>query len=232
MTEHNKFPYKTTCYILFLYSLVFLAILASQSLDYKFTSPEPYFFTTPSNNLLFTWYFSGLIIITLIAILLKNKAIYLGFLLIAILLTGSITINFLNINNEDYFPPYVTTEPGDFYTLGKKRWKKEFPYKIYYTCHDEYLLQTINVNPEIENFLELSRINGFGVYLNPSKIYPASLTDDQFDLMTQNDRAGFVSASRQGLEFRLYGSNDPNEDILLTTYKNIILFIPQGLISE
>ena len=227
MAENRRIPYKIALYTLFLYSLIFFF---SQTQFQNITFLQKIFSNKIENVDLTLSYFVGLLAILILILLLKDRSAYLSIIFLVVILAGSIYINFFN--NGNYFPHYITTEPGDFYTLGKKRWKKEFPYKVYYTSHEEYLLQTINVNPGIDDFLELGRVNNFGIYLNSAEAYPISLTEDQYHVLSQMDKDAFVSIKYLDREFRLYISTLPDEDILLTTYKNLILFIPQGLISE
>ena len=171
---------------------------------------------------------SGLIIV-LSAILIKKQH-YLRILLVSIFVLGAIVIN-RHVNKNIFFPPYTTYVYGDLDALGKKEWSHDYSYAMYSTSFEKYYLQTIVLNPEIKNLDEFQRLERFGNQVRESTGVPVSINSLQFAQLEETYGNDYLLISENELEYRFYDAN-PDEEILLSTHKNIILFVPAGLFLE
>ena len=171
---------------------------------------------------------SGLIIV-LSAILIKKQH-YLRILLVSIFVLGAIVIN-RHVNKNIFFPPYTTYVYGDLDALGKKEWSHDYSYAMYSTSFEKYYLQTIVLNPEIKNLDEFQRLERFGNQVRESTGVPVSINSLQFAQLEETYGNDYLLISENELEYRFYDVN-PDEEILLSTHKNIILFVPAGLFLE
>ena len=161
--------------------------------------------------------------------LLKERQGFLRVFMISGLILGSI---FLNVfNSKLFFPLYTVTNPGDLNSLGKQRWDRILPYEMYADVYDQYLLHDVYVNPKIDNYEELKRIYRFGVNLKQSQDMPTSINQQQFARIEEISSAEYSVYQNNDIEYRLYHIKEL-DDILITTFDNITLFVPLDLITE
>lgn len=171
---------------------------------------------------------SGLIII-LSAILIKKQH-YLRILLVSIFVLGAIVIN-RHINKNIFFPPYTTYVYGDLDALGNKEWSHDYSYAMYSTSFEKYYLQTVVINPGIENLDEFKRLERFGFHVIESTGVPVSLNSIQFAQLEETYGNDYLLIKEDGFEYRFYDVN-PNEEILLSLHHDMILFVPAVLFLE
>lgn len=171
---------------------------------------------------------SGIII--LLSVIFIKKQPYLRILLITLLLTGGILCN-QYINKKIFFPPYSTFTYGDIDKLGEKRWTHDYPYAMYSAMYEKYYLQTVLINPEIDALEELKRIERFGITVRESSQTPSDLLSPQFDMLEKTYGDSYFLITRDDLEYRLYDL-PPTEKIVLTRYKDMILFVPEKFFTE
>lgn len=171
----------------------------------------------------------GSILIMGASLLLKKRDWVLRLALFSCLIVGSIYLNYGLF--RFYYPPFVTTQPGDLLALGEERWQHDYPFTLLSTAYEKYYLHTISINPKIENFDELSRIRMFGIYLNESNAIPANLSADQFSLIAESLGDAYEQFSRDDINYRLYDIGQ-NMDLALTRFENTILFVPRDLIIK
>jgi hypothetical protein len=171
---------------------------------------------------------SGIIII--LTLLIKEKQYLIRVALATILVLGAAYISIF-VNMKIFYPPFITTSPGDLNSLGEERWIRDLPYGLYADVYDQYLLQDIHVNPNINNYDELARTYRFGVYLKTRQNVPSSITKEQFAGIEEIPKTEYLLHQKEGSEYRLYRVNE-GEKILITTFDNITLFIPMDYIKE
>lgn len=102
---------------------------------------------------------------------------------------------------------------------------------MYADVYDQYLLHDVYVNPKIDNYEELKRIYRFGVNLKQSQDVPTSINQQQFARIEEISSAEYSVYQNNDIEYRLYHIKEL-DDILLTTFDNITLFVPLDLITE
>jgi hypothetical protein len=170
----------------------------------------------------------GALLVVALSILLQDRGWILRLILLGSLVVGSVYLNYFLF--RFYFPPADVTSPGNLALVGELRWQHDYPYEMYAAAFEKYYLRKITANPDLENYPELSRIARFGVYLVESAKVPATLSEGQF-LQIEDSQASFEPfLAENGQEIRLY---DPGAgDLLLTSYNNLILVIPQDWLGE
>lgn len=224
--EVDKKSIQITLYLF--YSFYFALILLAR----KILRPGILNFTLPFKIDITETFFGfalGTIFIVIFSILFQNKEWIFRIILVAGFLLGSISINYFLYSF--YFPPYSTTAPGDLAELGNQRWKNDYSFEMFSSLFNKYYLHTVVVNPGINNYKELSRASGFGVYWKTSNEIPQSLSHDSFTEIENTLSNDYVGFSEDDIEYRLYEAGNTDR-IALTTYDSMILFIPEQLISE
>jgi len=171
----------------------------------------------------------GSIIVIGFSLLFKKRDWLLRLALFSVLILGSIFLNYTLF--RFYYPPFTTTRSGDLQTLGEERWQHDYPFDLLTTAHEKYYLHSISINPEIENYDELSRIRYFGIYLTESNAVPAELSEEQYSLVTESLDGAFEEFSIGDINYRLYDSK-PDKYLALTRFENTILFIPGDSINK
>lgn len=171
----------------------------------------------------------GSILIIGLSFILRNRGWILKVLLSTILIVGSIGHNIFLLSF--YYPPFSITESGDLDEIGEKRWFNDHAYEMFSSLHDKYYLHTIISNPGITNRDELYRAVGFGLYWQYSKEVPTNI--DQNTYLKVENRLGdsFVSIKTEDYEYRLYDAGNTDR-LVLTTYQDIILFLPEDIFTE
>ncbi|MCJ7734089.1 MAG: hypothetical protein MUP11_06035 [Anaerolineales bacterium] len=172
----------------------------------------------------------GSILVVGITMILVNQQWILRFVLTASLLLGAIYINYF-LYHDLYYLPFFTTAVGDLDALGRRYWQRDYAFEMYSAVYGKYYQHTIIVNPDINNYKELSRIQRFGVYIKQSEIVPAMINQETFSRIEESGEDDYLGITKNNIEYRLYevGIND---DIILTTYNGIILFLPSELIAD
>ena len=171
----------------------------------------------------------GSILVTVLSILFKNRTWVLSLVTISILVLGSIYLNYFLF--RFYYPPFITTAPGDLNTLGEERWQHDYPYQVLSAVYDTYYQRTIYINPEIDNFDELSRVLRFGVDLTVSSIYPSSLSEAQYTTINGHNGINSQKFISNGTTYLLY-EVQPEKDLVLVRYDDKIIFLPEELVRE
>lgn len=219
---------------LYVYSIAYLVFVFLLPVIYqnkRFSDILPQY---PSIQVFIIGYFIGLFGIFILSITSKTIIKYINGLFIIFVLFGSIYINGYNLEfNEDVRIPLIfIVEPGVLNDLAAQRWKREIPFDVYYSVFEEYPLMVVNINPNIPNYQELRRIQGFGVYIDQNNDAPISLTSLQYTRIRENEDLYYSQVWDGEFEYLLYKIGEDPGEILLTTYNNKILFLPIGLISE
>lgn len=171
----------------------------------------------------------GSVIVTGVSLLIKKRTWILRLVFLSSLVLISLFLNYFLF--QFYYPPFTITQPGDLQTLGENNWHHDYPYSVLTSIYEKYYLQTVFINPTIANYDELSRVKQFGIILNVSLEVPTSLNDNQLAKLTDSLEENFEQISENGFEYRLYDVK-PDQDLLLTSSENLILFVPKELFTE
>ena len=118
--------------------------------------------------------------------------------------------------------------------LAETRWRREIPFEVYYTAYQKYPLLKIHFHPElpVSNLVELKRINRFGVYLIKDEKISPSLSSSQYASLTSDSNLSWTSVWDEDTEYLYFDSSDTNLDLVLTTFENKVIFIPQEYLNE
>lgn len=168
-------------------------------------------------------FIAGSILITLLSVLIKKSSRLLQMIMILSFLLGTIYINLYLF--RFYYPPFSKLTIGDLDSLGANKWTHDFPYELYAGAYQKYYLATILLNPNIEDYQELARLERYGLTFKSDKGIPAQLNQSQFEDLEHERGNNYQETIANDVTFRFYDLN-ADEQLGLTRYGNMILFIP------
>jgi len=172
---------------------------------------------------------AGSVLVLIVSAFFRPSSRILRVILIASFFLGAISINYFLF--RFYYPPFISLPEANLDSLGSARWMNSFPYEMYSGVYKKYNLDTINLNSDINEYPELERLERFGNTILADEAIPKLLNQYQFETLESELGEAYQSGSSEYISYRLYDIED-GEELALTRYKDILLFVPLYTIQQ
>ena len=169
-------------------------------------------------------FIAGTAIISLLTLVLNSHQYLVRISLMVLLFSSTIFINYFN--SRLFYPPFTEIAYNDLGRLAEHHWNRLLPFDLYDILSDEYPLAEINLNPALEDFDLFRQIGNLGLYVRITDSIPSQLSTDQFVYLEMNTLPSYSEIKQQEITYRIYYSDQKDDEIFLTQYKNIIIIAP------